>query len=60
MLLATIPDLPEPQPLLNRANYRITDADRLGEGSLKRKCRDNLAAIELQRLQGGETAAATP
>lgn len=31
----------------NQNNYRITDADRLGVGSLKQKCRDNLAAIAL-------------
>ena len=37
----------EPEPLRNQRNYRITDADKLGVGSLKQKCRQNLAAIEL-------------
>jgi len=42
----------EPEPLRNQGNYRITDADRVGVGSLKQKCRNNLAAIEvLQRLE---------
>lgn len=42
----------EPVPKRNQRNYRITDADRLGLGSLKQKCRDNLTAIEvLQRLE---------
>ena len=34
-------------PLRNRANYRLTDADRIGEGSIKQKFRQNIAAIEL-------------
>ncbi len=38
---------------LNAGNYRIRAEDRVGEGSLKQKCRDNFAAIELvQRLDG--------
>ena len=42
----------EPEPLRNQRNYRITDADKLGAGSLKQKCRHNLAAIELlQQLE---------
>ena len=42
----------EPEPLRNQRNYRITEADRIGAGSLKRKCQDNLAAIELlKRLE---------
>ena len=32
---------------LNARNYRIYAEDRLGQGSLKQKCRDNFAAIEL-------------
>src|ERR1035438_6831338 len=36
----------EPEPPRNPHNYRITDSDRLGSGSLKAKCHDNLAAIE--------------
>jgi hypothetical protein len=42
----------DPEPLRNQANYRITEADLLAAGSLKQKCRDNLAAIEsLKRLE---------
>ncbi|MCI0541214.1 MAG: methyltransferase domain-containing protein, partial [Verrucomicrobiales bacterium] len=37
----------EPEPLRNENNYRITDDDKLGAGSLKQKCRNNIAAIEL-------------
>ena len=37
----------EPAPRRNQRNYRITEEDRLGAGSLKQKCRHNLAAIEL-------------
>jgi len=44
--------VPPPEPLRNQNNYRITDEDRLGTGSLKRKCHDNLAAIGLlKRLE---------
>jgi SAM-dependent methyltransferase len=42
----------EPEPVWNANNYRITEADQIGGGSLKRKCRQNLAAIELlKRLE---------
>ncbi|MEI8196078.1 MAG: class I SAM-dependent methyltransferase, partial [Phycisphaerae bacterium] len=42
----------EVQPLSNQHNYRITDADHVGVGSLKKKCQDNFAAIELlKRLE---------
>jgi len=43
---------------LNGRNYRIGDADRLGEGSLKQKARDNFAAIEVLRKleQAGRAA----
>src|SRR5260370_26198810 len=34
---------------LNTNNYRIRSEDVIGRGSLKQKCRDNLAAIELVR-----------
>ncbi len=37
----------EPEPARNQNNYRITDADRVGVGSLKQKCLGNLAAIQL-------------
>ncbi len=48
----------EPEPQRNQRNYRITDDDRLGLGSLKQKCRHNLAAIELlKRLEVQERTA---
>jgi hypothetical protein len=45
--VAPVCELAEPEPPRNQNNYRITEADRIGIGSLKQKCRDNLAAIEL-------------
>src|ERR1017187_5371692 len=36
-------------PPRNLANYRVTDRDRLGEGSLKQKFRANVEAIKLLR-----------
>lgn len=42
-------DTPQPQPQRNRQNYRISDDDKLGSGSLKSKCRGNLAVLELLR-----------
>ena len=50
---------PDPDPLRNQNNYRITDADNLGSGSLKQKCRDNLAAIELLKRLETESRPAT-
>jgi N12 class adenine-specific DNA methylase len=44
---------------LNAGNYRIPPADRVGEGSLKLKCRANFAAIELVRKLDAENRAAT-
>lgn len=42
----------DPEPVRNSNNHRITDADQIGVGSLKQKCRDNLAAIALlKRLE---------
>ncbi len=49
----------EPEPLRNQANYRITEADRIGAGSLKQKCRNNLAAIELLKHLEQEQRMAT-
>ncbi|MCX6917458.1 MAG: DEAD/DEAH box helicase family protein [Verrucomicrobia bacterium] len=37
----------EAEPVGNSGNHRITDADLLGVGSLKQKCRANLAAAKL-------------
>lgn len=53
------PPSSEPEPLRNQRNYRITDADRLGVGSLKQKCRDNLRAIELVKQLEADTRPAT-
>jgi len=50
---------PEPVRLRNQSNYRITDADEIGVGSLKRKCHDNLAAIELLKQLETESRPAT-
>ena len=47
------------EPELNARNYRIRAEDRLGDGSLKQKCRDNFAAIELVRQLDAEARAAT-
>jgi N12 class adenine-specific DNA methylase len=48
----------ESEPRRNQRNYRITDADKVGIGSLKQKCRANLAAIEcLQRIEAEQRPA---
>jgi N12 class adenine-specific DNA methylase/adenine-specific DNA methylase len=44
---------------LNANNYRITDADRLGEGGLKQKFRQNVAAIRTVRRIEAEGRSAT-
>ena len=49
----------DPDPVRNQNNYRITDADKIGVGSLKQKCRDNLAAIELLKRLETESRPAT-
>jgi len=43
------------EPPRNRNNYRITDVDRLGEGSLKQKFEQNVEAIRLLRVIEGES-----
>ena len=43
----------------NQNNYRITPDDKVGEGSLKEKCRANLAAIKLVRTLQDEKRTAT-
>jgi SAM-dependent methyltransferase len=45
---------------LNAANYRITDADRIGEGGLKQKYRQNVAAIRTLRRVQAESRPPTP
>ncbi len=44
---------------LNAGNYRITDTDRIGEGGLKQKYRQNLAAIRTVRQIQAEARPAT-
>ena len=44
---------------LNANNYRIRPEDALGRGSLKQKCRDNFAAIELAHRLDAEAREAT-
>ena len=46
-------------PPRNQANYRISDQNRLGEGSLKQKFRANVAAIRLLRQLEADKRAAT-
>jgi N12 class adenine-specific DNA methylase/predicted O-methyltransferase YrrM len=47
------------EPPRNQANYRITDSDEVGKGSLKQKCRTNIEAIRLLRLLEKEKRPAT-
>lgn len=47
------------EPLRNQNNYRISDNDKLGTGSLKAKCRGNIAAIELLKRLEAEARPAT-
>ena len=59
--LAAQDTAPEVEPPLNQGNYRISDADRIGAGSLKQKCRANLAAVELlKRLEQKKRAPTEP
>ncbi len=44
---------------LNANHYRIRPEDTLGRGSLKQKCRDNFAAIELAHRLNAEAREAT-
>src|SRR6266511_5421188 len=44
---------------LNANSYRIRPEDALGQGSLKQKCRDNFAAIELAHRLDAERRGAT-
>jgi N12 class adenine-specific DNA methylase/uncharacterized membrane protein/predicted kinase len=44
----------------SRLNYRITDADRIGEGGPKQKVRDNLEAIRVLRQLEEENRQPTP
>jgi hypothetical protein len=42
------------EPPRNQNNYRITESDKIGVGSLKKKCRQNLAALELLKTLEAE------
>ncbi|MEO8350337.1 MAG: DEAD/DEAH box helicase family protein [Chthoniobacteraceae bacterium] len=44
---------------LNTRNYRIRPEDRVGQGSIKQKCRENFAAIEVVRRLEAEDREAT-
>ncbi len=55
-----IPIVESTEPARNTRNHRITDEDRLGVGSLKRKCRDNLAAIQLLKQLENESRSPAP
>ncbi len=50
----------EPEPSRNQHNYRITGADRLGSGSPRAKCRDNLTALELLKCIETDDRRPTP
>jgi N12 class adenine-specific DNA methylase len=47
------------EPPRNRANYRISEGDAIGKGSLKQKCRQNIEAIRLLRVLETEKRVAT-
>jgi hypothetical protein len=44
----------EPEPPDNQRNHRFLEADRLDTGSLKQKCPNNLAALELPKRFAAE------
>jgi adenine-specific DNA methylase len=49
------------EPPRNANNYRITDADKLGDGSFRRRFAQNIAAIKLLRqIEGDGRRPATP
>ena len=52
-------EVSEPEPPRNQNNFRITYEDRIGIGTLKHKCRDNLAAIALLKKLEAENRPAT-
>ncbi|MEO7677244.1 MAG: hypothetical protein ABIV39_10825, partial [Verrucomicrobiota bacterium] len=54
-----ITPLAELEPIRNERNYRITDEDKVGHGSQKRKCVYNIAAIELLKFLEQNNCAAT-
>lgn len=51
------PEAPPAPP--KQSSFRIIDSNRLGEGSLRQKCDDNLAAIELLKALETEVRTAT-
>jgi hypothetical protein len=66
LLLPNLPEPLEPEAITPAAvvpvphNYRITAADRLGQGGLRQKAEDNLRAIRLLRVLQVEGRPATP
>jgi N12 class adenine-specific DNA methylase len=50
---------PEPAPASPSRDFRITEAHRIGQGGLKEKARDNIAAIRTLRLVEDESREAT-
>jgi hypothetical protein len=57
--LRSLTPVRDAEPVFNQKNYRITDADKIGVGSLRQKFRDNLAAIELLKRLEAEARPAT-
>ena len=51
---------PEPPPAPPSRDFRITEAHRIGQGGLKEKARDNIAAIRALRLVEDESRPPTP
>ena len=51
---------PPERPYPNSRNYRITDADEVGQGSLRQKCRGNLEALGVLNRLKSEGRDATP
>jgi hypothetical protein len=57
--LRSLTPVRDAEPVFNQQNYRITDGDKIGVGSLRQKFRDNLAAIELLKRLEAEQRPAT-
>ena len=57
--LRSLTPVRDAETVFNHQNYRITDGDKIGVGSLRQKFRDNLAAIELLKRLEAEQRPAT-
>jgi hypothetical protein len=57
--LRSLTPVRDAEPVFNQRNYRITDGDKIGVGSLRQKFRDNIAAIELLKRLEAEQRPAT-